>query len=248
MIGRVLLAALLAGIAAGLVMAAIQHVRLTPMILEAETFEGAGHVHEHAAPAADHSGTSDAGDATAVPVHEHDEAESGWQPADGWQRTLATTATAMMAGAAFAILMAAVSLISGIGITRRNGLIWGLCGFIAVSLAPAAGLAPELPGMPAADLAARQIWWLGTIAATGLGLYLIAARREAIALPVAVVLIALPHLIGAPMPATHESGVPAGLAAAFAANSLVANAVFWVLIGFFLSYAINRFARDAATP
>ena len=39
MIGRVVLAVLLAGIAAGLVMGAIQHVRLTPLILEAEAFE-----------------------------------------------------------------------------------------------------------------------------------------------------------------------------------------------------------------
>ena len=36
MIGRVLLAALLAGIAAGLIMGAIQHVRLTPLILEGD--------------------------------------------------------------------------------------------------------------------------------------------------------------------------------------------------------------------
>ena len=52
------------------------------------------------------------------------------------------------------LLLAAVSLVSGLAITRRNGIVWGLCGFIAVSLAPAAGLAPELPGMPAGDLAA----------------------------------------------------------------------------------------------
>ncbi len=39
MIGRVLLAALLAGIAAGLLMGIIQHWRLTPLILEAEVYE-----------------------------------------------------------------------------------------------------------------------------------------------------------------------------------------------------------------
>ncbi|MGA7267257.1 MAG: CbtA family protein [Aestuariivirga sp.] len=234
MIGRVLLAALLAGIAAGLIMAAIQHVRLTPMIVAAERFETSGHDHDHAA-------TGEAAEAEA-PAHDHGE---GWAPADGWQRTLSTTVTAMLSGAAFAILLAAVSLVSGLAITRRNGIVWGLCGFIAVSLAPAAGLAPELPGMPAGDLAARQVWWLGTIAATGIGLYLIAARREAWALPLAVVLIVLPHLIGAPAPVSHESAVPPGVAAAFAANALAANAVFWVLIGVFLSFTLNRFAQDS---
>ena len=96
MIGRVVLAVLLAGIAAGLVMGAIQHVRLTPLILEAEAFERAGapagHSHSHeAAPAAE------AGSETAAPsapeAHDHDHGE-GWAPADGWQRTLATTVTA----------------------------------------------------------------------------------------------------------------------------------------------------------
>ena len=98
--------------------------------------------------------------------------------------------------------------------------------------------------MPAADLLARQVWWLGTIAATGAGLYLIAARRETWALALAIVLIGLPHLIGAPLPVTHESAVPPNLAASFAANSIAANAIFWSLIGMFLGLAINRYAKD----
>ena len=36
------------------------------------------------------------------------------------------------------------------------------------------------------------------------------------------VLIVLPHLIGAPAPVSHESAVPPGLAAAFAARSIAA--------------------------
>ena len=45
MIGRVLLAAVLAGLAAGLVMGVIQHVRLTPLIVEAEKYEHLAHGH-----------------------------------------------------------------------------------------------------------------------------------------------------------------------------------------------------------
>ena len=38
------------------------------------------------------------------------------------------------------VLLAGISLISGLPITKQNGLIWGLCGFLAICLAPAAGL------------------------------------------------------------------------------------------------------------
>lgn len=230
MIGRVLLAALLAGIAAGLIMGVIQHVRLTPLILEAEVFETTGHTH----------GT----ETSTVEAHDHGE---GWAPADGWQRTLSTTVTAMMTGAAFALLLAGISLVAGLPLTRQNGVIWGLCGFLAVTIAPSAGLPPELPGMPAADLVARQVWWLGTIAATGIGIWLIATRRETWGLALAVLIIGLPHMIGAPVPVTHESAVPPNLAATFAANAIAANAIFWSLIGIFLGIAINRHAPDAQT-
>jgi cobalt transporter subunit CbtA len=235
MTGRVVLAALLAGIVAGLIMGAIQHLRLTPFILQAETFElasgTAGHSHDHAAT-----------DAEGKAGHSH--GEEAWAPADGWQRTFATTLTAAMTGAGFAAVLAAISLITGLPITRQNGMVWGLCGFLAVTLAPAMGLPPELPGMPGGDLLARQVWWVGTIAATAAGIFLIATRAEAWAIALAIVLIGLPHLIGAPASVHAESAVPPGLAASFAANAIAANAIFWLLIGQFLGLALNRTAKD----
>ncbi|MEI2612914.1 MAG: CbtA family protein [Candidatus Promineifilaceae bacterium] len=42
---------------------------------------------------------------------------------------------------------------------------------LAFQLAPAFGLPPELPGMAAADLGARQVWWCGTALATGVGIF-----------------------------------------------------------------------------
>ena len=86
-------------------------------------------------------------------------------------------------------------------ITAANGVLWGLAGFVAFQLAPAFGLPPELPGMPAADLVARQIWWWATALATGAGL-LRASPDSATgpAIGVAAVLMLLPHIIGAPPP------------------------------------------------
>ncbi len=234
MIGRLVLAALIAGMAAGLIYGGVQHVQTTPLIIAAEVYE--------TAPAHDH-GTAAADPATAVPAHEHEGDE--WAPADGWPRTLSTTVSSMITGAGFALLLAGVSLLTGLPITPKNGLIWGICGFLAATVAPGAGLAPELPGMPTADLVLRQVWWLATIIASGIGIFLIATRRELIWLTSAVVLIALPHIIGAPQPATHETAVPAGLAASFAANTIAASAVLWSLIGLFLGLAVQKFGKDA---
>jgi cobalt transporter subunit CbtA len=227
MFGRVLLAALLAGIAAGLLMGAIQQVRITPLIIEAEKYEHAGG-HDHGA----------AGQTAAEAMQ-----DEAWAPQDGLERTLYTTLASVVAGAGFAALLAGVSVLLGVPVTARNGILWGIAGFLAVNLAPAAGLPPELPGMPASDLLARQVWWVATIAATAAGIGLLSLRDEAWAKLAAVVLIALPHLIGAPEPLTHESGVPAGLSAAFAANSLAAAAIFWCAIGGFLGFAMDRFLK-----
>jgi len=245
MIGRVVLAVLLAGIAAGLVMGAIQHVRLTPLILEAEAFERAGdHAgHSHDAATAETTAAATGQPEVAGHDHEHDQGE-GWSPENGWQRTLATTVTAAMTGAGFAAILAGLSLLTGLPITRRNGILWGLCGFLAVTLAPAAGLPPELPGMAAADLFARQVWWVCTIAATAAGIYLVATQTRPWAMALAAALIIAPHVIGAPIAPHGEAIVPAELVARFVANSIAANAIFWCFIGLFLGLVLDRTAKD----
>ena len=234
MIGRIVLAALIAGMAAGILMGGIQHVRITPIILAAEVYEKAAVA---AAPA--ETTTQDATAMTMV----HDHAEE-WEPADGLQRTLLTTLASVIAGAGFAGMLAGISLLTGVAITPRNGVIWGLCGFLCVTVATGAGLPPEVPGMPSADLLGRQVWWVGTVIATGVGIYLIAVKRSFLPVIGAVVIIALPHIIGAPQPPTLKTTVPAGLAAEFASNTVAAAAVFWCLIGVFLGLALKRFSKE----
>ena len=127
MIGRVILAALLAGIAAGLFYGVIQHVRLTPLILEAEKYENAGHGHAH-----DHGAAATmttATEPTAAPIAPAPE-QGAWAPGDGPERTFYTFLASIIAGAGFAAMLAGVSLISGVRITPRNGLLWGLAGFM----------------------------------------------------------------------------------------------------------------------
>ncbi len=228
MIGRVLLAALLAGIAAGFFLGIFTETRLVPFILQAETMEAAAPTHSHDDKA---------------PEHKHD--INAWAPQDGSERMIFTLATSMLAGAGFAAMLAGLSFVLAIPITRANGIIWGLLGFAAVSLAPAAGLPPELPGMPAADLVDRQIWWVSTIACTGAALWLATQRREIWAITLGFALAMLPHFIGAPIANAHQSDIDGWLIQHFVANSLAINAMFWVLIGVFLGLALDKFRKEA---
>lgn len=231
---RIFFAAVLAGLAAGLAMSAVQQWRVTPLILAAEVYETAEAPAEH---------THDA----ATPAHTHEHDEDAWSPQDGPERIFYTVLADLLASVGFAMLLAAVSVLANMEITARNGVIWGLAGFLCLQLAPAFGLPPELPGMPAADLVARQTWWIATALATGAGILAMAKLRNWTAIIIAAVLILAPHVVGAPqLEGEHASAVPAHLATEFAANSLFAGAVFWLIAGPFLGWLNERFARSPA--
>lgn len=225
MIARVLLAAILCGIAAGLAMGVIQHVRLTPFILEAETFEHVAHGHS---------------------AEPHSHGADTWSPANGFERTTYTTLTAIVAAAGFALLMAGVSLVGKIPLNKYNGWLWGLCGFAVFSFAPAIGLPPELPGMAAADLNARLFWWVSCVALTAVGLWgcYQSRGRPKLLLP-SLVFLALPHVLAtAPRATEHASQVPAHLATQFAMSSLAANLVLWLVIGAGLGVAFHKIEKE----
>lgn len=243
MTSRLLTVGLLAGLGAGILVAGLQTVVTTPLILHAEMFEGA----EEAAPAPhshDAQPTDAAAPAAMASEHHHDAED--WAPADGLERTgytaLATVATAI----GFALMLVSVMVFSGTRPSVRTGLAWAAAAFAATGLAPALGLSPELPGMPAADLTARQLWWVGTAAATAIGLWLLIRRPEAGLKVVGVALLVLPHVIGAPHLAGEEaSAVPPELAARFAAASLTLHAILWALIGAFSGWLWQRLERRA---
>jgi cobalt transporter subunit CbtA len=230
MIGRVLLAALLVGIAAGLVVGVLQHVRLVPIIHAAEVFEAAGNVHTH--------------DPQQVEPHAHSHDAATWQPADGFERTAFTLLTTALAGAGFAALLTGLSFLFAVPITKENGLYWGLCGFVAISLAPAAGLPPTLPGLPEADVTHRILWWFMTVVMTAAALWFAAIWRVWWGLAIALVLILLPHMIGAPQPIATASAVPAELVKSFVGNSLALNGLLWILIGCGLGFALDKYKGE----
>jgi cobalt transporter subunit CbtA len=131
------------------------------------------------------------------------------------------------------LLVAGFALADRFGhrVTARDGLLWGIAGFAAFQLMPAMGLSPELPGTIAADLTARQVWWLGTAVSTAVALGLIGYGRGWAAYGLAVVLLALPHLIGAPELEGFSGVAPPEVAAAFAARALGVGLVAWAVLG-----------------
>lgn len=240
MLHRILWAALVAGILAGLATAALQHFTTTPLILEAETYENAG-------PAT----AALSAPARLVLVHTHGEhtgdGQEAWAPADGLERSLYTAVTTIGTAFGFALILLSAMILAGARITARSGLLWGLAGFAAAGLAPALGLAPELPGSAAADLGARQLWWIGTAVATAVGLWLALRLARPVTIAGGIALMLLPHLVGAPHPHEFTSTVPAELAGHFAAASLVVLAVVWTLAGTLAGYVWQRGeARQAA--
>lgn len=217
MITRLLASGLVAGIVAGLAVAALQHVTTTPLILAAEVYEKAQHAHDAAGETA--------------PAFE------------GFARTATTSVATIAVATGYALILLAGMLLSGDAIGPRRAALWGACAFAATGLATSLGLAPQLPGAAETDLAARQFWWFSTAAATGAGLYALLRFDAWPAMLVGVALLVAPQFF-APVPAAPESTAPAELAARFAAASLTLQAVSWALAGALAGLVWRMMARE----
>lgn len=223
MFRRIMLTALVAGGLAGLFASALQGVKVVPLILAAEVYEQAP-AHDHGAGAAADSHHQDA-------------------PAADVQRVAMTVVANLLLGIGFASLLAGAVALSGREIGPGEGVLWGLGGFAAFTLAPSLGLPPELPGMAAADLFARQAWWLATALGTAGGLALLAFPKAVWARLLGLVLIVAPHAVGAPHVEGGGSGVPAELMARYATASIVTAGLFWVALGGLSGLVYRRLGR-----
>ncbi|MSO80980.1 MAG: cobalt transporter [Alphaproteobacteria bacterium] len=241
MLRRLLITALVAGLATGVAITALHGVTTVPLILEAETYENGGG-HGHAA--------ASAHGAKLVLAHGHEAGPAaaeneGWAPADGIERIGFTLLANLVVATGFGLLLAAAFALRGQPVDLRSGLLWGIAGFAVFQLAPAAGLPPELPGNVAAELGARQMWWLGAAAGAATGLALLAFGKNWAWLAGGIALIALPHIVGAPHLQGATGAVPPELAARYVALSLAVGAVFWALLGGLAGAVWQRLERDA---
>ncbi|WP_240164172.1 CbtA family protein, partial [Pseudomonas allii] len=183
-------------------------------------------------------------------VHEHakvrlhipSDAEA-WEPQDGWQRVLSTTGGNLVVAVGFALMLAGLYTLRAPTRTAQ-GLLWGLAGYATFVLAPTLGLPPELPGTAAADLAQRQIWWIGTAASTAAGIALIVFGRNWLLKALGAAILVVPHVIGAPQPEVHSMLAPEALEAQFKIASQLTNVAFWLALGLISAWLFRRNRDD----
>ena len=169
MFRQIVMTALAAGVLAGVFGWGLQMVTTTPIIATAEMLENGGPAmagaatHSHDTVAAETDGHS----------HGDDHGDGMWMPADGMERHAFTLLTSILMGIGFGFILSAVFALRGRGVGLNEGVLWGLGGFAALYVSPTLGLPPELPGMMAGDLDARQMWWAFAAAGCAAGLALI---------------------------------------------------------------------------
>ncbi|WP_456025489.1 CbtA family protein [Pseudomonas capeferrum] len=230
MIKRIAQTAGFTGLLAALLLTLLQSFWVAPLILQAETFENAPaaaevvpHVHAEGA------------------AHTHD--AEAWEPENGWQRVLSTTGGNLVVAVGFALMLAGLYTLRAPTRTAQ-GLLWGLAGYATFVLAPTLGLPPELPGTAAADLAQRQIWWIGTAASTAAGIALLVFGRNWLLKVLGVAILAVPHVIGAPQPEVHSMLAPEALEAQFKIASQLTNVAFWLALGLISAWLFRRNRDD----
>jgi len=238
---RLVLWALLVGAVSGLVLSAVQFWQVIPIIHQAERFE-------HEAPAGN--------------AHEHEGHEHGagaWAPAEGAERVGFTLLSNVLTAAGFAMVMLAAMVASRRGAGARGtgwlyGLLWGAAGYAVFFVAPSLGMPPEIPGAAAAPLADRQLWWLFAVVCTAVGLAGAVFGKS----PwrwLALVLIVVPHVVGAPNLSTGPfSEQPAAAAAeleqlahSFIGATALANAVLWATLGLASAWAMKKILSPTLT-
>ena len=251
MISKAVTTVLLSGFVAGILVTGAQMLKVTPLILQAEKIEVGTevlpHTHQQSAITHEHELNVVAlnvhvsmKDAHAVEAVSVDHSDESWLPEDGAERTFYTGISNIVTGIAFSLMLVAVYLLRGKPVNMNSGLLWGAAGFLIFSGSPALGLPPELPGMTAAALDARQTWWIGTVIATAIGIGLLSETKTILPKIAAVLLMAAPHLIGAPHPLLFESNVPAEISAQFAIASLFTSAFFWMVLGASTGYFYQK--------
>jgi cobalt transporter subunit CbtA len=233
---RIIYSAILIGVVTGVLLTLMQLASLTPIIQAAEQYEQTESDHH------------DADDAAA---HSH---ESAWMPAAGFERSAFTFIANILASTGFAAILLALMVQSRAGggrISWSQGSLWGLAGYCVIFLAPALGLPPEIPGVEAAPVAHRQLWWLLTVISVAIGLGIIAFTINKLK-ALGLIFLAMPYLVGAPHnDAANFANVEVEVAAIlqslqqkFILLSAGTNLLFWLLLALVCTYVFNRWFKE----
>ena len=158
--------ALLSGFIAGLFVTVIQSVLVTPLILEAESYEQSASAFQ----------LPDSGENSWRLIgHEwkHDQGEDSaeWFPDEGMERTFYTTGSNIVTGVAFALVLVGVFLLRGKPVDLNQGFLWGAAGFCGLLCCTGIGIASGTSRHDCRDLgksSALVVWdgfcdggWIG---------------------------------------------------------------------------------------
>lgn len=191
---QLIFSAIFIGVFSGLLLSISQVIGVTPILLEAETYENSSKINEEVSAHHHHEAV------IAVDEHQHQTSEA-WSPEDGVERTGYTFLANILAAIGFAsILMVFLSHFNSksyIELTLKQGLLWGLACYLVFFVIPSLGLPPEIPGSKADSLQNRQSWWLLAVICSAVGLLIIAFTPVKLKL-IGVISLVIPFVVGAP--------------------------------------------------
>lgn len=244
---NIVFSAVVVGIIAGSLYGFFQQFQINPIIYAAEAYE----VSEVAeAPADTHADTTQDG-------HSHDHGSgTGWSPDDGFERITSTLVANILAAITFSLFMISVMSFHNLKskkphLSWKTGIVWGIGLMLSIFVAPSLlGLHPEIPGTVSESIGQRQVWWISSTVATALGLLLLYYGAAAFKIA-GVVLLALPHVLGAPNPKTHSFAntdpvaveALSQLTGQFVTMTTIGMGIFCLLIGALCGFASTRFVR-----
>jgi cobalt transporter subunit CbtA len=252
---RLIWSALATAVVVGSVQTGVQRWQAAPLILAAEVYEG--QKAEAPAPAAMLTAPAHAEAAPHEHEHEHGAAKE-WEPENGAERIGWTWVANILHAFSMALLVFAVM---GVWLYQRGTAVASLtlaglvaaAGWLSFHFWPSLGLLAEVPGMEAAPLQARQIWWVLAVGSAALACAVAGFARAPWRWLVAVALLALPFVVGAPQ---RQGDALAGfgaeahaaleqLGAQFIWATTWVSLSFWASMGVVGGLAFQRWLRPA---
>jgi cobalt transporter subunit CbtA len=242
---RLIWAALITAAVVGSLQTGVQRWQAAPLILAAEVYEEQKPEPAQAAEAP--AGHAHAGGEVAH-EHAHGVAKE-WEPENGFERIGWTWVANILHAFSMALLVFAVmgawlyqrrahSLNAGASL-RLAGLV-AAAGWLSFHLWPSLGLHAEVPGMEAAPLHARQIWWALAVGSAAGASAVAGFVRSPWRWLAAAALLALPFVVGAPqLPGDALAGFgPEAHAALEQLGAQFIWATTWVALSFWISMGL----------
>ena len=248
---RLIWAALVTAVVVGSVQTGTQRWQAAPLILAAEAYEDRK---VQAPKPAEKAVAHTHAEGLAQPSHDHEHsAAKEWEPENGAERIVWTWVANILYAFSMALLVFAVMGVwryqRGDAVASLHLAAWvAAAGWVSFHLWPSLGLRAEVPGMDAAPLHARQIWWVLAVGSAAGACALAGFARATWRWVVAAALLALPFVVGAPhlqgdalagfSPEAHAALEQLGVQFIWATTWV--SVAFWVSMGLVGGLAFQR--------